>query len=418
MTMPKIRNVSLQQATINGAPFLILKDPENFAEQALFIPDNEPMLYILGLLDGKHTILDIQENFMRTFGALLMSEQLNDIINALNDNHYLENEDFERFKQEALEDFRRSPVRSSSLAGMSYPLDPAEVKKLLQSMLDQARYRENPGMKIPENPRGLIAPHIDFIRGGHVYGAIYNVLPQDAPPDIFVILGTAHAPSSSLFIPTRKSFETPLGIAKTTTQIFDEMEKEISPDILYRDEFLHRGEHSVEFQVLWLQYLFPECDDMRILPILCSSIEHFMEQGILPEQNEEYLLFTDRLIQSLRNTGKRMVIIASADLSHVGASFGDAFSGGVPDDFLEETRMHDRFVLEAAQNGDAHEFFNRVASCGNRYRICGLAPIYAMLHILKALGKEGNDSKGIMVDYDQSLDTERTTSVSFTGMIF
>jgi hypothetical protein len=417
MTKPKIRNVSLQQATINGSQFLILKDPEHFTEQMLFIPDNEAMLYILGCLDGEHSVVDIQEGFMRTFGVLLMSDQIRDIINTLDQNHYLENEDFLNFQKGMTEDFRNSPIRTSSLAGTSYPQDPAEVKKLMQAMLDQAQLREDAKIKDSVQPRALIAPHIDFIRGGHVYGAIYNLLPCDSPPDIFIILGTAHSPSPSLFMPTRKSFETPLGITRAATEILDEIEKEISPDCLYQDEFLHRGEHSIEFQVLWLQYIFGNCDSLRILPILCSSIDHLMEDGIPPEQNEQYILFLDTLEKALTKTGQKAIIIAGADLSHVGASFGDAFPDGVSDAFLEETRQHDHWVLEAVQSLDAPQFFERIASCKNRYRICGLSPIYAMLHLLKAPGNNGNTGKGFIVDYDQSLDSDRTTSVSFTGMI-
>lgn len=418
MTKPKLRNVSLQKAIVNGSPFLILKDPEHFSEQMLFIPDNEAMLYILGRLDGEHSVVDIQEGFMRTFGALVMSDQIRDIINTLNENHYLENEDFRAFKQEIIHAFRNSPLRSSSLAGMSYPQDPSEVKKLMQSMLDQAKVKENSKIKESRQPRALIGPHIDFVRGGHVYGAIYNFLPSDSPPDIFIILGTAHSPSSTLFIPTRKSFETPLGITKTATEILDDLEKEIPLKSLYQDEFLHRGEHSIEFQVLWLQFLFNKFDSIRILPILCASIDPFMEQGIQPIANEQYALFINTLTRVILEREQKVCIIAGADLSHVGSSFGDPFRDGVSDAFLEETRKHDHWVLESVKSLDAAQFFERIASCKNRYRICGLSPIYAMLYLLKALGENGEGREGIMVDYDQSLDSERTTSVSFTGMIF
>jgi AmmeMemoRadiSam system protein B len=418
MTKPKLRNVAVQKAVINGSPFLVLTDPEHFAKQMLVIPDNQAMPYILGCLDGEHTVPEIQEDFMRTFGILILTDQISEIINTLDDNLYLENEGFLAFKQGLMDDFRNSSLRSSSLAGASYPRERNDVEILMESMLEQGKLKENAKVKDTKEIRGLIAPHIDFIRGGHIYGAVYNVLPVDFPPDVFIILGTAHSPSSSLFVPTRKSFETPLGITRTSTEILDEIEKAIAPDVLYRDEFLHKGEHSIEFQVLWLQYLFKECDSLRILPILCASIEHFMEQGIKPDQNEEYTHFLNTLTNAIAGTGQRAVVIAGADLSHVGASFGDPFPDGAPESFLEETRVHDQWILEALQSRDAPEFYERIASCANRYRICGLAPIYAMLQILDILEVNREEKNGIIIDYDQSLDSERTTSVSFTGMVF
>jgi hypothetical protein len=52
--------------------------------------------------------------------------------------------------------------------------------------------------------------------------------------------------------------------------------------------------------------------------------------------------------------------------------------------------------------------------------VCGLPPIYSLLTMLSLLLQREDEEKitGKLIDYDQSLDQERTTSVSFAGMAF
>ena len=420
MDKPRLRDVSLQHAVLEGSPVIILKDPEHFSEKTLCIPENKAILFILSCMDGEHSLVDIQADFMRRFGTLVMSDQIRSIVNTLNENHFLDNEDFLLFRNSVMESFRTSQVISSCMAGVTYPADPEEITKLLDSILDQAG---TPGIR-KENrsgkkPKALIAPHIDFARGGRVYAAIYNMLASDDMPDLFLIFGTAHHPSTTLFIPTRKSFETPLGVAQTDIQILDLLETFLPSEQLYKDEFCHRGEHSIEFQALWLQHIYSG-RTIPILPILCSSFEKFTNSQTSPDRDEEFSVFINALTGALQKSGKRVMVIAGADLSHVGSSFGDPFVRGLPDVFLEQVRRLDQSLVEAVCSGDAPLFFDRIATSHDRYRVCGLPPIYSLLTILPRITRTGEQAKirGNLIDYDQSLDQERTTSVSFAGMVF
>ena len=420
MDKPRLRDVSLQSAVINGSPMILLKDPEHFSEQTLCIPENEAMLFILSRLDGEHSIVDIQADFMRRFGTLLMSDQIRSIVNALSENHFLDNEEFHIFRNSVIESFRESPVRTSLLAGTSYPADPEEIRNLLEPLIKKARcsgIKDIPGPQ--EQPRALIAPHIDFARGGRVYGAVYDEIRAEEMPDLFVIFGTAHSPASSLFIPTRKSFETPLGVAETDTELLLELERCLPPEKLYGEDFVHRGEHSIEFQILWLQHIYSG-RRISILPILCSSFQNFIIKRTDPYQEPEFSVFFNALKSVLEKSGKNLMGIAGADLSHVGSSFGDPFMRGIPDAFLEQVRRQDQALLEAVGAGDAHLFFDTIASGNDCYRVCGLPPIYTLLMMLPIFLQSGEDGKitGKLIDYDQSLDQERTTSVSFAGMAF
>jgi len=102
-----------------------------------------------------------------------------------------------------------------------------------------------------------------------------------------------------------------------------------------------------------------------------------------------------------------VALIAGADLAHVGPRFGDP----EPVSPAELARLggEDRAMLEAVEAGDAEAFFDRVARDGDRRRICGLSPIYALL---RALG----GTRGTLRRYAQWPDPEGV--VTFASVVF
>ena len=61
--------------------------------------------------------------------------------------------------------------------------------------------------------KALIAPHIDFNRGGPCFAWAYKALAESQPPDVFVVLGTGHS-ARQTFVMSRKDFETPFGVLR------------------------------------------------------------------------------------------------------------------------------------------------------------------------------------------------------------
>ena len=95
---------------------------------------------------------------------------------------------------------------------------------------------------------------------------------------------------------------------------------------LKADEFLHRSEHSVEFQAVWLKTIFRDGINFSILPLLCGSFHELVEKGLTPEDSDEYLSALEVLKETLQKWGEsngHVLILASADISHVGSQFGD-----------------------------------------------------------------------------------------------
>src|SRR5207253_3003862 len=60
----------------------------------------------------------------------------------------------------------------------------------------------------------IIAPHIDFHRGGPAYAWAYRDLAERCAADLFVIVGTCHVGMRHPFALTRKDYDTPLAPAR------------------------------------------------------------------------------------------------------------------------------------------------------------------------------------------------------------
>ena len=90
--------------------------------------------------------------------------------------------------------------------------------------------------------------------------------------------------------------------------------------------------------------------------------------------------FLEALGESIAASGRRVAVIAGADLAHVGPRFGDPAPLSPGD--LGRVGQEDRAMLSAVAAGDPRGFFEAIAADGDRRRICGFSPIYALLRAL------------------------------------
>ncbi len=95
----------------------------------------------------------------------------------------------------------------------------------------------------------------------------------------------------------------------------------------FDDELSHRTEHSIEFQVVFLQYLLGAKRDFSIVPILVGSFHDLMERGIDPIEDPQVSRFVEALRAAEVVDGKRVAYIGGIDLCHVGPEFGDTQPG-------------------------------------------------------------------------------------------
>jgi predicted class III extradiol MEMO1 family dioxygenase len=125
---------------------------------------------------------------------------------------------------------------------------------------------------------------------------------------------------------------------------------------------------------VFVRYLVGE-RPVRIIPILCG-IGESQRTGRCPEDDPRSEPFLNAVRAIVERHAHRTVVIAGADLAHVGPRFGDA----APYDAQQRKRLErtDRASLELAAQKAHRDFFFHVQGDLDSRRVCGLGPIYAL----------------------------------------
>jgi AmmeMemoRadiSam system protein B len=330
------------------------------------------------------------------------------MIKQLDENYLLESERYQTYRVQMEDEWRKAAIRDAAYAGKSYEADPGRLTEQLEGFFKDSRGPGMPGPAKAEIPvKGLIAPHIDFQRGGPCYAWAYKELAESPQPDLFIIVGTVHLPTLNPFILTKKKFQTPLGTIDTASDMVDALADAVSFDP-FQDEIFHKTEHTIEFQAVFLSYLFRDTTRFRIIPILCGSFHDVTNDGVSLRQKPHLLDFISQLKKTVADSPYRCCYIASADLAHVGQRFGAAAPTPVA---LGDVELQDRAMLSYAERVDPQGFCEFITREKDSRNICGLPPIYAMLSAMDA-------REGKLLDYRQSVEPGGGSAVTFASMVF
>jgi len=408
MDYPKLRPIEAFPVEVENRQRIYIRDPLNYAKDSLLL--SYPTYFIISHFDGRHSTLDIQEAFVRQFGDVLSSDKIRELAEQLDQYYYLDSERFARLQQEILDAFRRSPVRDMAHADTCYSAQAEEFTNQLTAFFNGT---EGPGLPSPDGQRhppvrGIIAPHIDLRVGGLCYAWAYKELVERCDADLFILLGTSHYGMSQLFVATEKDYNTPLGPVKTDREFVQALQTNYSGD-LFADEILHRTEHSLEFQTLFLQYVFGGKREFTVVPILVSSFHHMVMSETPPEQDPRVAAFLAALRETIARSGRKVCLVAGVDFAHVGQKFGDP--GPLTQDFLNWVEAEDRRLIQALEQVAHADFFAQIAKDGDRRRVCGFSPMYTFLHLVEA-------TRGKLLKYDRSFDPTTQSSVSFASLAF
>lgn len=407
MIYPKLRNIEAFPFEHEGDTLICLRDPAHIAEKPLFF--TSAAQFILSRLDGTHAVPDIQAACSEQLGYELPDKQIHDLIKQLDDHLFLDSAHFRETKKNIEQDFYRADCRQAAHAGTAYDADPQDLNDRMAAFFSA---ENGPGPLqngvSAEPVSALIAPHIDFHRGGHCYAWAYHALYGTLDADIYLILGIGHSGLRRPFAMTMKDFSTPFGIMKTDRAFVEQVQAACPFDVM-EDEFHHKNEHSVEFQVVFLQYLLQAGKEAAIVPVLCGSFHNMVLSGESPMENAEVGGFIQALKKTIDGCGKRVCVIAGVDLAHVGTHFGD--QQPLTEPFLDQVRQADLKLLKHAEQRDAEALFQAVCKNQDRYRVCGYPAIYTMLSVVET-------GEGRLLHYDQAADQTSDQAVTFAGMAF
>lgn len=400
-TLPALRfDLDAMPSPVEDRPGLLLRDSLHYSEAVLIIPP--PIVECLACFDGEHTDLDLRAMITEITGELQTTELATGLIDVLQKNGFLQDETFAAMKAAREREFAEAPVREPAHAGSGYPDDPAELREQMNEWMSP------PDPAAAEsNLIGIAAPHVSPSGGYHSYRAAYNLLGPQYKDRTFVILGTSHYGAPDRFGLTRKPYSTPWGNARTDVALVDELTR-TAPSGIATEDYCHAVEHSIEFQVVYLQSIFGP--DINILPILCGSYAQSIYRGGKPEDNEGVARFLDTLGEIGAREGKRLLWVLGIDMAHMGRRYGDAFEALADEHEMLGVKARDTMRMDRINAGDATGFWNLVQENHDDLKWCGSAPLYTFLKVLPQV-------KGSLKRYEQwNIDPQSV--VSFAAMSF
>jgi len=401
---PKLRYVEAIPSEENGKKVVYLRDPQNPGGNVIAVSPST--VIALSLFDGEKSVEDICGILSQRFGGDVRKEDIENIVSKLDEALFLDSPRYREYINGIEREFRETEVREAGFAGLSYPSSADELGEWFGRFLEEAGGENGNGET--GKLKGIVSPHIDYSRGGVSYAKAYATLPE-SEADVFIIFGTSHyGQVDNPFILTKKNFRTPLGEAKTNGEIIERLEAACGWD-LYEGELSHKTEHSIEFQVAFLQYMLGGKRDFTIVPVLCTSFHRMVTEGSSPSEDERVSKFLGEMKEIISGLGERAFIIAGADMAHVGLKFGD--NDRVNDETLGVIRERDLASLAFGENMDAEGFYRSIESEKDWRKICGLSPIYAALSTTGA-------KRGVLLDYDQALEPDTGSVVSYASMGF
>ncbi len=385
---PRIRQVEAFPIDQKDQTYICLRDPGGLAPEPILL--GMGAYFIITLFDGDNDARDIQSAFLRRFGEMLPLDTLNNLVATLDQAYFLDSPRFAEHVGQVREDFRANPDRPAMFAGACYAKDPASVTKEIEGYFTSP---EGPGLVEPRRREGalagLIAPHIDPRRGAGAYAHAYGQLKAYEPPELVIILGTSHyGPGPELFSGTKKNYATPLGALRTDGDFVDRLSARYRNGDLFADELLHRNEHSIEFQALFLKWAMGT-HEFSVVPILVSSFHQMILDGGVPANDPRVASFVDTLKEMLAKERRRVLIVAGVDFAHIGRKFGDEFAAD--EAVAERVKREDMSLIEFIRRGDPRGFFADVQKDRDARRICGLSPMYTLLELLE--GHQGRPTQ-------------------------
>jgi AmmeMemoRadiSam system protein B len=264
-------------------------------------------------------------------------------------------------------------TRNPVVAGQFYPASASELKRMLKGMIDEKAKKEE--------AIGLIAPHAGYVYSGPVAGATISRIKFK---DSFIIMGPNHTGSGRPFsIMAEGRWKTPLG----EVEIDSALARKIlaSSRYLEEDSSAHRGEHSIEVQLPFLQYF---STDFKLVPIVLG----YAGGAIYKEIGKA-------IAKGIKESGRKAVIIASSDMTHYEPQ--------------ASAQKKDTQAIEAILKLDEDELLKRVEELD--ITMCGYAPAVSLIVAAKELGAKGAE----LVKYQTSGDTtgDYSSVVGYAGII-
>jgi len=396
---PDIQPVS---AMVGQRQVITFIDPFRLTENNIAI--DVKLLPLLGLLDGKHDLRDIQRTMtIHQGGQIVYLSEIESFIENL-DKAFLLNSDYFRKKMEDLrEEFNSQPDRHPILAGRSYESDPDKIGRFIEEV--ERGLPQSDSGSTEKNITGILAPHIDINVAKTTYISLYRQL-KGKNYNLVIIFGINHQPQDGLYSISEKNYVTPFGKLKTDKAFISELKMRIPGEILSTDDFCHKIEHSIEFQTIFLHYYLKE--PISIVPILCGGLHEFILQKKNIFDDNGFLQTIEVLEDMIKNRNGNVLLVSGVDFSHVGPKFGHQMPA---DAILPRAKSNDQEIISSILRGETEKIFENAVETQDQFNVCGFPSVLIFSELLKG-------SEGKLLSHETYNERATNSAVTYASMIF
>jgi AmmeMemoRadiSam system protein B len=244
-------------------------------------------------------------------------------------------------------------MRYPAVAGAFYHSDKEQLTRELENCFSKGAGSPKPGSG--KSLLAVVSPHAGYVYSGWVASYAYREIAENyTKPPTFVILGPNHTGRGSGVALSKEDWETPLGVVGNDKELGKLIQK--NSRIIDFDEVAHEGEHSIEVQLPFLQFLYK---NFKFVPICIGLGDYETAEDI-----------GNAIFNASREINRDIFVIASSDFTH----FEDA----------QSARQKDELALKAIKKLDAKLFLSEVET--NNISICGYAPIMTAMIYSKLNG--------------------------------
>ncbi|MFW5905244.1 MAG: AmmeMemoRadiSam system protein B [archaeon] len=254
--------------------------------------------------------------------------------------------------------------REPAVAGQFYE---ADANALSDQVADAFTHRLGPGTMPapgdgPPDATGIVSPHAGLPYSGPVAAHGYAEMARQGRPEVVVLVGPNHSGiGDPVAVSAADRWRTPLGTVPVDEGVRDRL-LDATPSATL-DEAAHRGEHSLEVQLPFLQVLYEA--PPTIVPVVMSR-----------QDRDTALDLGSALATVVAETDESVVLVASTDLTHY-----------EPQSVATE---NDATIVDRIEALDATGLLDVVAR--QSLSMCGYGPTAAVLHASATVGASAGRS--------------------------
>jgi MEMO1 family protein len=265
-------------------------------------------------------------------------------------------------------------IRQPIVAGQFYPGTSDRCREQITGIVESLPPRQD----LPSTIVAGIVPHAGWTFSGRTAAMVFGAIKQiHQKVDTFVIFGAAHGYyGKKPAVYDKGCWETPLGQITVDEELAEAVLKAGPVDSNCN---AHRNEHSIEVQIPFVQFLFPEA---KILPIITPPSELVITLG----QNIGGLIAKRK---------QKIVCIGSTDLTHYGPRYGFTPMGIGAAALEWAEQVNDRQFIDLAVKLESQSLLDVAME---NYFACGPGAAAAAIACAKKLGAE----KGILLEHTNS----------------